>query len=117
MSFNYAATASTAVKLLTRFGAAATLRRTNPASYNPATGTSAPTVTDLATVVAVFAYPQKYVDGTLIKQGDQQALCSPAVVPAQGDVLAWQGVDYQVVAVKPVSPAGVPVLFEAQLRG
>jgi hypothetical protein len=32
-------------------------------------------------------------------------------------VLTWQGKDYTVVNVKPVSPAGVPVLYEAQIRG
>ena len=117
MAFNYAATAATATRLLQRFGAAATLKRTTAGAYNPATGTSTPTETGLSTTAAVFDYPQRYVDGTLIRQGDKQAFCSPGVVPKQGDVMAWQGVDYQVVMVKPVSPAGVPVLFEAQLRG
>lgn len=117
MAFNYAATAATATRLLQRFGAAATLKRATAGAYNPATGTSAPTVASLSTTAAVFAYPQKYVDGTLILQGDQQAFCAPGVTPKQGDVLAWQGIDYQVIAVKPVSPAGVVVLFEAQLRG
>ena len=116
-AFNYAATAATAARLLQRFGAAATLKRQTAGAYNPATGTSTPSVAELATTAAVFAYPQKYVDGTLVLQGDQQAFCSPAVEPKQGDVMAWQGTDYQVVAVKPVSPAGVAVLFEAQLRG
>lgn len=117
MTFNYPATAATATRILTRFGAACTLKRTSQGAYNPATGTSAVTTTSLPTTAAVFAYPQKYVDGTLILEGDQQAFCAPGVVPKQGDALTWQGVDYQVVMVKPVSPAGIPVLFEAQIRG
>lgn len=117
MAFNYNATAATAVRLLTRFGAACTLKRTTAGTYNPATGTSTPTVTSLTTTAAVFDYPQRYVDGTLIREGDKQCFCSPSVVPKQGDVLEWQGADYQVVMVKPVSPAGIPVLFEAQIRG
>lgn len=117
MSFDYPKTAATATRLLKRFGAACTLKRTGPAEYDPATGTNAPTITSLATTAAVFAYAQKYIDGTLILQGDQQALMDPATEPKQGDVLVWQGTDYTVVAVKPVSPAGVPVLFEAQIRG
>ena len=116
-AFNYAATATTATRLLERFGAAATLRRHTGAAYNPATGTTAPTVTSLSTTAAVFAFDQKYIDGTLIQQGDQRAYLAPAVVPQQGDALTWGGRDWQVVAVKPVSPAGVPVLFETQLRG
>ena len=115
--FNYVGTAATATRLLQRFGAAATLKRQTAGAYNPTAGTSTPSVAELATTAAVFAYPQKYVDGTLIRQGDQQAFCAPGVEPKQGDVMAWQGTDYQVVMVKPVSPAGVAVLFEAQLRG
>ncbi|MBO9717521.1 MAG: hypothetical protein J7507_12115 [Pseudoxanthomonas sp.] len=116
-AFNYAATAATATRLLQRFGAACTLKRQTTGAYDPNTGTTPVTVTELATTAAVFAYPQRYIDGTLILQGDQQAFMDPAVTPKQGDVLTWQGRDWQVVAVKPISPAGTPVLFEAQLRG
>ena len=117
MTFNYAATAATATRLLERFGAACTLKRETEGTYDPATGTAPITVASLATTAAVFAYEQKYIDGTLILQGDQRAYMAPAVTPRQGDKLTWQGKDYEVVAVKPVSPAGVPVLFEAQIRG
>lgn len=115
--FNYAATALTAARLLTRFGAAATLKRTSAGTYDPATGTDTVTETSLPTTAAVFAFDQKYIDGTLVLQGDQRAYCAPAVEPKQGDKLTWQGADYTVVAVKPVSPAGIPVLFECQIRG
>lgn len=117
VSFNYPGTAATATRLLDRFGAPATLKRTGPATYDPATGTTSGSVTSLPTVAAVFAYAAKYIDGTLIKQGDQQAYCAPGVAPTQGDVLTWQGVDYTVISVKATAPAGVPVLFEAQIRG
>lgn len=117
MSFNYNATAATAIRLLTRFGAAATLKRQTAGAYNPTTGTSTPTVTELSTVAVVLDYPQKYVDGTIIKQGDKQAFLDPTYTPKQGDVLAWQGADYQVVNFKAVAPSGVNVLFEAQIRG
>jgi hypothetical protein len=116
-AFTYPNTAATATRLLQRFGAACTLKRSGPAAYDPATGTVEPTLDTLATTAAVFAYPQKYIDGSLILQGDQQAFCVPGVEPKQGDVLSWQGIDYTVISVKPVAPAGVPVLFEAQLRG
>lgn len=117
MSFDYPATAATATRLLQRFGAACTLKRQTPGAYNPATGTATSTYTDYATTAAVFDYAQRYIDGTLIKQGDKQAYCAPGVEPVQGDRFTWNGATYTIVAVKPVSPAGVPVLFEAQLRG
>lgn len=117
MTFDYAATAATATRLLQRFGASATLKRQAVGAYNPATGAAAVTPTSLTTTAAVFDYPQRYVDGTLVKQGDKQAFMAATYMPAQGDVLAWQGVDYQVIAVKAVSPAGTPVLYECQIRG
>jgi hypothetical protein len=116
-AFNYPATAATATKLLQRFGAACTIKHPTGTAYDPDTGTMTPTYTDTPSTAAVFAYAQKYIDGTLILQGDQQAYCAPGVEPKQGDVMTWAGVDYTVIAVKPVSPAGVHVLFEAQLRG
>jgi len=117
VSFNYPATAATATRLLERFGAAATLKRQSGTAYDPATGTSTQTYTSYATTAAVFDYAQKYIDGTLVKQGDQLAYCAPAVTPEQGDRFTWNGVDYSVIAVKAVSPAGVPVLYEVQIRG
>lgn len=116
MTFNYSATAATATRLLARFGAACILHRLSVGAYNPATGANATTYSDIVTSAAVFAYDQQYIDGTLIRQGDQLAYCAPATEPKQGDQLTWQGVKYTVVAAKPVSPAGVPVLFEAQIR-
>lgn len=117
MSFNYTKTAATATRLLLRFGAAATLKRETAGTYDPATGTTPVTETSLSTTAAVFAYDAKYIDGTLILQGDQRAYLAPGVTPKQGDKLTWQGADYTLIAVKPISPAGVPVLFEAQIRG
>jgi hypothetical protein len=117
VTFAYAQSAATALHLLQRFGAAATLKRQSTGSYDASTGATPVTVSALATTAAVFAYDQKYIDGTLIKQGDQRAYLSNEQVPQQGDVLGWQGADYQVIAVKPLSPAGIVVLYEAQLRG
>lgn len=117
MSFNYARTSATALRLLQRFGAAATLKRQSAGGYDPSTGSDAVSETSLSTTAAVFAYDQKYIDGTLILQGDQRAYLSNEQTPKQGDVLAWRGTDLQVVAVKPLSPAGTVVLYEAQLRG
>ena len=123
-AFNYPATAATATRLLKRFGADATVKRVSGSAYDPDTGTTIPTYADTPSTAAVFDYAQKYIDGTLILQGDKQAYCAPAVAPVQGDQFDWPvnvpdvtPVTYTVIAVKPVSPAGVPVLFEAQIRG
>lgn len=121
--FNYNATAATATRLLQRFGKAATLKRIVTGAYDPSTGTAPVTTTSLNTHAAVFAYDQKYIDGTLIKQGDQWCLLSPIHAPKQGDVLnaksplTGQYADFTIVAFKAHGPAGTAVLFEAQVRG
>lgn len=122
-AFNYPNTAATATRLLQRFGADATIKRTTTGAYDPSTGQTPVTVASLPTTAAVFEMPQKYIDGTLILQGDQQAFMAPGEVPKQGDMVnakdSSTGVygDYSVINVKAIGPAGVPVLFEAQLRG
>ena len=85
--FNYPATAATATRLLQRFGAACTIKHPTGTAYDPDTGTMTPTVTSTPSTAAVFDFAQKYVDGTLILQGDKQAYCAPGVAVAQGDVV------------------------------
>lgn len=115
--FAYANTAATATRLLQRFGASCVLKRTATGEYDPATGQTPVTVTSLDTTAAVFDFDAKYIDGTMIKQGDKRAYMIPAVTPAQGDALTWRGTDYQVIAVKAVAPAGPVCMYEAQIRG
>lgn len=116
--FNYPGTAATATRLLKRFGApAALIRADGPPVYDPETGSTAPADVSTPTTAGVFAYDQKFIDNTLILQGDQLAYCVPGVEPRQGDRFQWRGKVYAVISVKPIAPAGTPVLFEAQLRG
>ena len=117
MTFNYASTAATALRLLQRFGLATTFKRTASAAYDPSTGTSAETTTTLDTTAAVFDYKQGYVDGTLIRQGDRYAILSHQNEPKQGDKFTWEGADFDVVNVKPLAPSGVKVIYEVQIRG
>lgn len=116
-AFNYPNTAATAKRLLKRFGADCVIQHPSGTAYDPGTGSMQPTYASADSTAAVFAMPQKFVDGTLIKQGDQQAFCAPDVEILQGDTFTWQTVDYAVISVKPVAPAGIPVLYEAQIRG
>ncbi|GGA05617.1 hypothetical protein [Dyella caseinilytica] len=124
-AFDYSRPAASATRMLKRYGAACTVKRSTKGGYDPATGTVTPGgSTSTPSVCATFPMPQKYVDGTLILMGDTMAYCAPGVVVRQGDVLNCRDPmrdceyrDFTVVNVKPIGPAGVPVLFEAQLRG
>ncbi|MGA0608832.1 hypothetical protein [Caldimonas sp. KR1-144] len=117
-AFNYAATAQTAQRLLQRFGAQTTLTRPGTPTYDPETGeTTATPVVDSCTA-AVFPYGDKYVDGTQILATDRQAYIAAVGLtePKPGDVLLWGGSGLTVIKTKNIAPAGLPVLYEAQVR-
>ena len=118
--FNYARTAASAVKLLTKFGAASTLRRkTGEAQYDPATATVVPSWVELPCTVAMVNYFIKDIDGTLIQASDRRLLVAPDVkeVPQTGDVFVVNGVELTVIHSTPTAPAGKVVLYDVQVRG
>ena len=119
MSFNYTASAATAARLIQRFGSAVTMGRSVPGAYNPATGApAAPTVTSQTVQAVVLDFPQRYIDGTLIRAGDRRVLVSAVgtTAPLAGDTLTWNSQALVVVSVKELGPAGTAVLYTLQVR-
>jgi hypothetical protein len=117
--FDYAKTAATAARLLLKFGRAVTLTRVTPGAYDPATGAPGTgTTATHAGTAALFEYQQKDIDGTHIRMGDQRAYIAPglAVTPQTGDTLTIGSDVWSVIASRPLSPAGIVVLHEAQVR-
>lgn len=117
--FNYAGAAATAQRIITRFGAAATLtRRAASPDYDPDTATADPAPTTDTVQAVVFPYQDRF-DAT-VRQGDEQALVGAVGLsePREGDALTTaDGVTRQVIRTKNVGPAGVWVVFELHLRG
>lgn len=124
--FDYAQSAQDALDLLTEFGAVITV------SWTPAPTSDAPDAPQPAPVTArafgvVLEYSANKM-GTqadaLIRQGDRQLLL--AVVDENGAAMPEPalealvtdagGVRYRVKNVAPLAPAGVPVLFDVNLR-
>lgn len=118
MSFDYSETAATAAELLAEFGAQVTLTRITPGVYDPATGTVSQTGATHTASGVRLDYEQRYIDGTNIMQGDQRVYLSPtiAVAPQTGDRLTVGAEVFNVVASRPLSPAGVVVLHDVQVR-
>lgn len=117
MSF-YGDLANTADELLKEFGQPVTIRTQTPGEYDPATGTSAITTVDTVGNGCVFDYGANAIDGTMIVAGDKQLLLSPVGMSEPGidDLAIIGGIQWRIVSVKALSPAGVAVLFECQLR-
>lgn len=114
--FNYAEMALTAAELIAEFGQTGALRRqvSDNDPFNPTL-----TPTDYACTFAVLDYAKRDVDGTLIKQTDQMVYLSTSglsVTPETTDQLVVGGTPLTVVSVKPLSPAGVVVFWELQVR-
>lgn len=120
MTFNYARVRATVQRLLAKYGAKTTL--TTPGAqgeYDPGTGTTTPGAPTVDKVTAaVFPYADKFIDGTLILSGDEQAFLSAVGIsePKPGSVLAWRGKNYTTVRATVLGPAGVNVLYELQVR-
>ena len=119
-NFNYTRSAATATRLLTRFGAAGSVRRsatTGGNSWDPSSGTT--TTTDYPATMVVTDYAQADINGTVIQSTDKKVLMAPgvAVVPNTSDVLVTpDGGTLSVVGVKPLKPAATLVMYEIQAR-
>lgn len=127
-TFDYARTRATAERLIARFGQTGALRRTTDDAdpFNPTQ-----TTTDHPCTFAVLDYAKKDIDGTLIRETDQMVYLSTAglaIAPETTDRLvaggAWSGSPatyvggspMTVVNVKPLSPAGMVLMWELQVR-
>ncbi|MRW82887.1 hypothetical protein GJ698_02130 [Pseudoduganella sp. FT26W] len=122
---DYAKAAARADASLRRKGGVVTLRREVPGEYDPEIGgPGAGTVTEYAGTGVKLNYNQDDVDGTLIKQGDQQLLLSPLQrdgasmpTPTTSDTLLVGAKAYAIANVIDLQPTDTSVLYTLQLRG
>lgn len=106
-------------------GQAVTLKTRTLGARNAATGTRVQATTTQTGAGVEQAYSAREIDGTQIKAGDKQfmlsgldaagAALSPG--PSPSDLLTVGGVDWTIINVDPVQPAGTPIYFVLQLRG
>lgn len=125
MSAFYDRMASTALRLIERFGQSITISRIVPGEYDPETGeTSGDTTESQAGQAVLMAYTAKdagegFEPGTLIRAGDKKVMLAAkdlSWAPAAGDTVLAQGVTWQIVNVKANNPAGTPLTYEMQAR-
>ncbi len=120
MSVFYDEMAEVADELLSEFGQTATVGVPGAQTLNTTTGIKTPTYTNHTVTAAVFDYPQKLIDGSLIKVGDKRVLVSavgitfsPAPLQKFTDV---NGLEYKVINARAVAPAGQSVLWILQVQ-
>lgn len=113
MSFDYAKSQATALKLITNFGADAIIIRageqTGPA-YNPTIGPP----TEHACKAVNVEWEDGEIDGTLIQSTDLKLLVAASglsITPTTADKINWLGKEYGIQPINPLSPAGTPLLY------
>lgn len=118
MSFDYSKSAATALKLLTKFGQDITHRVYTLGTYDPSTGTNSVTYSDVSRKGAMFDFGagQTMNNGTLIQSGDKKLLVDGGAIVSLQDHFIVNGVEYTVVSVGEINPAGTSVMFEVHLR-
>lgn len=122
MSFNYAEMAATATELINEFGMVMLVRRVAGAApiYDPIEGTYPPTTSGDVSVYGVqLQITTEYADSVgaqNIQSGDQMVILSPGYKPLSTDKLVIGADVWNIVNVSPVSPAGIDLLYEVQVR-
>lgn len=114
----YTRAAATALRMLTKFGRDVTLRSTTPGTYDPATGTTTPTSSDTTRKGALFDFGsgQTLERGTLILANDKRLLMDATGPVDAHDRIVIGALEYAIVSVGEINPAGVSVLFDMHLR-
>lgn len=107
--FNYGPITKTAKKLIDKFGYDAVIRRKVGS-----------TTTDYPVVIVMTEYLPREKDGALILATDRKALLSASgltITPdPETDKLVENSKVLRIVTVTPTAPAGVPIIYELQVR-
>lgn len=118
MAFDYESLKLNTVEpLIERFGKTVTLTQpgasTGPA-YDPTPGVP----TNNPGKAVEVKIKQEHIDGTLIQQGDRMFLVSTQGVPepALDNTMMVDGVTLQVIAINPLKPGDVTMLWKIQCR-
>lgn len=122
MTFDFAKSAASALKLITKFGASGTLIKRAEGAYDPATGSN--TVTETSYTVKAVLLNYSYKDSnqlnqpsSLIQVNDRKIIMqATTATPDVSDTFTFNSVTYRVLSVKTLNPAGVAVLHELQVR-
>lgn len=118
MAFDYAEIAANALETLTEFGQDVTRKSFTAGTYDPATGLVTPTTANTTRKGALFDFGagQTLERGALIQGGDKRLLVDATATINPQDHFIIGGVEYVIVSIGEINPAGTPVLYDIHLR-
>jgi len=131
-AYDYGPIAETALRLITRFGTTAIVKKTEGGSTNPVTGAVTAGISTETTVrIIVQQFKAKDIDGTRIKQGDRLFLMQGTITeasdwweffydypgtPELSAKILFQNEEWNVMAVDNVAPNGESIVVRAHVR-
>ena len=106
-----------AANLLRSKGQNLTFNRKTVSSSNAATGVVTSTPSTYTGYGVALNYKKKEIDGTVIQAGDIRLIfAKTTTAPINGDTVTIDSIILRLMNLKPTSPAGTVVIYEASLR-
>ena len=103
--------------ILVNMGAPVTFRQESETAFDAETGQTFTETSTFTVSGVVDTYSKDEINGTTIHNGDiKLTIEAKGHIPENGDVATIESKDYRVMNVLPVSPAGVAIIYEVQLR-
>jgi hypothetical protein len=120
MSEFYDRMAATALRLITQYGQAVTLRDVQPGGYDPDNPEGAEVILEQIAQGILFDFTGfEFQADTLIVRGDKKLKIAASGLdwkPKPMITAEIQGNTWTVINVKEVNPAGTPLIYELQVR-
>lgn len=85
-------------------------------SFDPELGRNNTTASTYSSYGLSLNYKSGLIDGTIIKSGDIRLLMDSTTEPKINDKVTIDSKSYKIISVKQTNPAGIAVMYEAQLR-
>lgn len=108
--------AATALELLTELGQSITHRSYTTGTYDPATGITTPATTNATRTGALFDINTTTVRGQLVQVSDKRLLVDGSAEINLRDRLIVNSVEYIIVSLGEINPAGTRVLYDMHVR-
>jgi hypothetical protein len=113
----YTRMATTASRLLNKFGGTVTVIRNVGGSVNPVTGVVTPGSNSTLTAKGLLnKFSDDLIDGTRIKASDRLLMIDSTFEPAMTDKPTIANQNWSIVEIRTVKPANVAVMYALQVR-
>lgn len=119
---NYTRSKAQALKIIAKSGQEVTQVVHTAGTYDSATRTTTPTTANITRQGALFDYGDigrpgvSQVRGELVKKTDKQLLVDGEAAIGIDDHFIVDGIEYKIVSIGGVNPAGIQVMYDLHLR-